>query len=64
MSIKSEFDVSPDTIVLTTRTNGDHIEIGPHNMPPVHLGQAAAANLASLVNSGDVLTVIIKKKVE
>ena len=62
--MKSEFDVSPDTIVLTTRTNGDHIEIGPHNMPPVHLGVEAAANLATLVNSGGILTVTIKKKVE
>ena len=62
MATKAEFDVPPDCMSFLTFTNGDHIEIGPHNRPPVHIGSEAAANLASLINTGDILTVIIKKK--
>jgi len=64
MGIKAEFDVGADQIELRTKTNGDRIEIGPHNGFPVHLGQDTASNLANLINGGEVLTVTIKKKAE
>ncbi len=62
MAIEAKFDVEPDQIVFSTRTNGDHIEIGPHNAPPVQLGQQAATNLANLINSGETLSIEIKAK--
>ena len=64
MATKAEFEVKADGIVFTTMTNGDHIEIGPHGFPPLHLGQQTASDLAFLVNSGSVLTVTIKAKGE
>ena len=64
MATKAEFEVNADGIKLTTMTNGDQIEIGPHGFPPLHLGQEAATNLAFLVNSGNVLVVTIKEKGE
>jgi len=62
MGVKAEFEIGVDQIELRTKTNGDHIEIGPHNAAPLHLGQEAATNLASLINSGQTLTVEIKVK--
>jgi hypothetical protein len=60
MSIKAEFDVPADCMVFTTKTNGDHITIDK-----VHLGQEAASNLASLINTPNgLLRVIIKRKGE
>lgn len=59
MAIKSEFDTGVDTIAFTTKTNGDRVDIRG-----VHLGTEAAANLATLINGGQVLTVVIKAKVE
>jgi hypothetical protein len=56
---KAEFQAESDKIIFTTRTNGDKIEIFG-----VHLGQTNAENLAGLVNSGETLTVIIKKASE
>lgn len=64
MPIRAEFDVGVDQIEFRTKTNGDYIEIGPHNGAPIHLGQEAASNLANLINGGEILTVVIKKKVE
>lgn len=64
MAIKAKFDVEVDGIVFTTKTNGDHIEIGPHNASPLHLGQEAATNLANLINGGETLSIVIKAKTE
>ena len=58
MAIKCEIDVEPDAIMTQMRTNGDHIEI------KCSLGQTNAQNLANLINSGETLTVIVKKKNE
>lgn len=58
-----EFDVEPDCLIFITKTNGDHIEIGPHAGAAVHLGQTAAKNLAYLINGGKTLTIEIKEKV-
>jgi hypothetical protein len=57
--LKSEFDVLPDQIEFRTKTNGDRIDI-----KFIHLGQQNAQELASLINSGKTITVIIKEKVE
>jgi len=62
MAIEAIFDIGVDQIELRTKTNGDHIEIGPHNAAQLHLGQEAATNLANLINSGQTLTVEIKAK--
>ena len=62
MAVKAQFAVGVDCLIFTTKTNGDHIEIGPHNVAALHLGLEAATNLASLINSGEILTVIVKKK--
>lgn len=62
MASKAEFDVPPDCMVLTTKTNGDILAIGAHDLPPLHLGIEAAANLAGLINSGATLRVVIKEK--
>jgi predicted TIM-barrel enzyme len=59
MAIKSEFEVNPDSVILTTQTNGDRID-----MRQVHLGGEAASNLATMINSGKVLIITIKEKPE
>lgn len=64
MAIEAVFEIGVDQIELRTKTNGDHIEIGPHNAVQLHLGQEAATNLASLINSGQTLTVEIRAKEE
>lgn len=64
MAVKAKFEIGVDQIELRTKTNGDHIEIGPHNAAQLHLGQEAATNLANLINSGQTLTVEIKAKEE
>jgi len=56
--LKAEFDVAGDLIVLTTQLNGDKIKI-----QGIHLGPEIAANLATLINAGKTLTVIVKEKV-
>jgi hypothetical protein len=58
MSIRCETDIQPDMMIFTTRSNGDRIEIR------CALGATNSANLATLINSGETLTLIVKKKVE
>jgi hypothetical protein len=58
MALKAEFDVAVDLMVFTTQKNGDKIKI-----QGVHLGAETAANLATLINAGNTLTVIVKEKV-
>lgn len=58
-----EFEVIPEQIVLTTRSNGDHIELKDLN-----LSQGAVATLAWMINIDDPakenrMTIEIKVKV-
>ena len=57
MPDKAVFDVAVDQIEFRTKTNGDCIKI-----VGVHLGTGAAANLATLINSGETLLVTVGKK--
>jgi len=62
MAIRCEFDVGADASEFHTRTNGDKIYIG--RVASLHIDATNAANLANLINNGEELHVIIKKKVE
>jgi len=57
--IKSEFDVLPEAINFLCSANSDRVNFGK-----LELSQEAATNLATLINGGKTLTVIIKEKVE
>ena len=59
MATKSVFDAAIDQVKFTTQTNGDRIDIRG-----VHLGAEAAANLATLINGGQLLEVTVKVKAE
>ena len=51
-----EFQISTDEIILSTKTNGDKIICRR-----MHLGEAAAAALAYMINTDGDLTVRIRK---
>jgi len=53
--MKAEAEVSVDGIEFTTKTNGDKLRI-----TGLHFDAENAANLATLINSGESLKLIIK----
>lgn len=56
MAEKVEFTVEPDQALFTTRTNGDYLQFRKF-----HLSAENASVLASMINSGAVLEIKIKK---
>ena len=53
--MKAEATVDADQIEFTTKTNGDKLFVRG-----VHFGATEAAKLAELINSGQLLKVVVK----